>query len=124
MDGVTVKDYEDTNMELKISLKTREDIERFILISNIGLTAALKSGSISIREAERYLYTPYSVKKLENLEINEDVVMLVKLGCELEDVESLIPDKLKESIERINDVAIRLLSSIPTQIQTSKKWID
>ena len=124
MDGVTAKDYEGTYMELKISLKTREDIERFILISNIGLTAALKSGSISIQEAERYLYTPYSVKILENLEINEDVVMLVKLGCELEDVESLIPDKLKESIERINDVAIRLLSSIPTQIQTSKKWID
>ena len=111
-------------MELKVSLRTKEDIERFILISNIGLTAALKSGSISIQEAEKVLYTPYSVKKLENLEINEDVVMLVKLGCELEDVESLIPDKLKESIERINDVAIRLLSSIPTQIQTSKKWID
>jgi len=111
-------------MELKISLGTREDIERFILISNIGLTAALKSGSISIQEAERCLYTPYSVKKLENLEINEDIVMLVKLGCELEDVESLMPDKFKESIERINDMSIRLLPSIPTQIQTSKKWID
>ena len=111
-------------MELKVSLHTQEEIERFILIVNLGLTAALKMDMISINEAERHLYTPYSFTILEELGINEDVVMLVKLGCELEDVESILPDKLDNSINTIHNSALDLLRTIPKPSMPSKLWID
>lgn len=111
-------------MELNISLKTKEDIERFILIENIGIMTAIKEGVISIEEAENYLYSPYSVERIKNLGINEDVVKLVELGCELEDVESLIPDKLNNSIDEISNKSIELLHSTAKSILPLKKWID
>lgn len=111
-------------MELNVGLKTKADIERFILITNIGIMAAIKEGVISIEEAENYLYSPYSVDRIKNLGINKDVVKLVELGCELEDVESLIPDKLNNSIDEISDASIELLRSVPKPVLPLKKWID
>jgi len=61
-------------MELNISIKNKDDIERFILILNVGMMTAIKEGVISIEEAENYLYSPYSVEKIRKLGINEDVI--------------------------------------------------
>ncbi|MDD3894010.1 MAG: DUF3969 family protein [Syntrophomonadaceae bacterium] len=111
-------------MELKVSLKTKGDIERFILIANIGLMTAIKEGVISIEEAENYLYSPYSVERIKHLDINMDVIRMVELGCELEDVESLIPDKLNNSIDEISNTSIELLRLIHKPIPPLIKWID
>mgnify|MGYP000949835146 CR=1 FL=1 len=111
-------------MKVNISLKTKDDIERFILIANIGIMTAIKEGVISIEEAENYLYSPYSVERIKNLGINIDVIKLVELGCELEDVESLIPDKLNNSIDEISNTSIELLRSLPKPALPLKKWID
>ena len=70
-------------MELNISIKNKDDIERFILILNVGMMTAIKEGVISIEEAENYLYSPYSVEKIRKLGTNEDVIKLIELGCEL-----------------------------------------
>jgi len=53
-------------MELNISIKNKDDIERFILILNVGMMTAIKEGVISIEEAENYLYSPYSVEKIRS----------------------------------------------------------
>lgn len=111
-------------MELNVSLKTKKDIEYFILITNIGMMTALKEGLISIEEIENYIYNPYSVEKIKNLGINIDIIKLVELGCELEDVESLIPDKLNSSIDEIRNMSIELLRSLPKQALPFKKWLD
>ncbi len=111
-------------MELNVSIKTKDDIERFILIANIGMMAAIKEGVISIEEAENYLYSPYSVERVRSLGINEDVIKLVELGCELEDVESLIPDKLNNSIDEISIKSTELLRSVSKSALPLKKWID
>lgn len=85
---------------------------------------ALKEGIVTIEEIENYIYNPYSVKKLENHGIREDVIRLVNLGCELEDVMSLIPDKLTSSIIDIENQSKELLRSLPKSDQPIKKWID
>ncbi len=54
-------------MGLNISIKSKNDIERFILIMNIGMMTAIKEGLISIEEAENYLYSPYSVDKIKKI---------------------------------------------------------
>jgi hypothetical protein len=111
-------------MELKISLETKDDIERFILILNIGMMTAINEGAINIEEAENFLYSPYSVEKIRNLKINGDIIRLVELGCELEDVESLMPDKLSNATNEISNKSIELLHAIPKSVLPLKKWID
>ena len=71
-----------------------------------------------------YLYSPHTVEKINALDINEEVVKLVEYGCELEDVESLIPNKLNNSIDEISNASVELLRSVPKPVLPLKKWID
>ncbi|WFR55920.1 DUF3969 family protein [Anaerocolumna sp. AGMB13025] len=111
-------------MSFKISIEAKEEIEKFILIFNIGILIALKKGLISIEDAEKILYSPYSVDKLRDLSLNEEVIRLIELGCELEDVESLIPYKLENSIDDIYNRTIELLHTSPEIYSFEKKWIE
>jgi len=49
---------------------------------------------------------------------------LIELGCELEDVESLIPDRLSSAIDEISAKSSKLLRTIPKSAPPLKKWID
>lgn len=109
---------------MRISFEGKSEIERFILLMNIGFMVALKEGIVTIQEIENYIYNPYSMEKLRSNGIGEDVVRLVSLGCELEDVLSLIPDKLTSSINDIENQSKELLRSLPKSDQPTKKWID
>lgn len=109
---------------MKISFESKSEIERFILLMNIGFMVALKEGIVSIEEIENYIYNPYSVEKLEKHGISDDAIRLVSLGCELEDVMSLIPDKLTSSISDIENQSKELLYLLPKSSQPIKKWID
>lgn len=51
--------------ELRISIKEKKEIEKFVLISMIRLMSSLREGLLTIDECETYLYSPYSVKKLK-----------------------------------------------------------
>lgn len=51
--------------ELRISIKEKKEIEKFVLISMIRLMSSLREGLLTINECETYLYSPYSVKKLK-----------------------------------------------------------
>jgi hypothetical protein len=110
--------------EMKISISHKSEIERFILLSIIGLVDSLIVGAISIEKCEEYLFSPYSVDKLNTLKLDERIVELVEMGCELEDVESLIPEKLHKSIDEIRLKAIDLLRNLPIEEVGLKKWID
>lgn len=110
--------------EMKISIMNKREIERFILLSIIGLMDSLSVGATSIEECETYLFSPYSVDKLSTLNLDEQIVELVENGCELEDVESLIPEKLHKSINEIRLKAIELLKNLPKEEVELKKWLD
>lgn len=112
--------------KIKVSIPHKNEIERFILISLIGMMDALLEDSLTIEDCENYLLNPYSYHLLEEKEINPDIVTLVHLGAELEDIESILPEKLKESIKDIREKAITLLrntdpSENPYKV---KEWID
>ncbi len=111
-------------MKLNVSMINKDDIERFLLIINIGLMAAIKEGVVDIHEADTYLYSPYSAKKLEMIDVSKDIIDLIHLGWELEDVKSLIPEKMDKSIDEIRNKSIDLLRSMPKTKHPLKKWID
>ncbi|WP_316338448.1 DUF3969 family protein [Clostridium sp.] len=121
-----MNNYREFNMlELKISLRNKNEIERFLLINIIGIMDSLKEELITIDECEIYLFSPYSINKLCELKINNEIISLLEEGTELEDVESLVPEKLKSTIDNLKFRAIDLLSKISNEeICEYKKWID
>lgn len=109
---------------LNINIETKEEIEKFLLITNIGIVKSISNKLITIEQAENYLYSPYSVEKIKTLGINDEVIRLIELGCELEDVESLIPNKLNSTLDSMYNKTIELLRKSEINVNNNKKWID
>lgn len=84
-------------------------LEKSILISVIGCLEALSSGCISIDESEHYIFSPRTTNKLNELKISSDIISIIEKGCELEDIESLLPDKLEITISELKNEAMDLL---------------
>ena len=110
-------------MELKLSISGKHETERIISLMLLGLLTAMEKGTLSIEEAEGYLFNPYSFEHLEQLGLDDRVVDIVKLGCELEDVESLIPDKLQSTIQDLKERALSTLESLPKPTLPTEKLI-
>lgn len=95
---------------MNLRLENFDDLsEKILLISIIGIINSLQHNAISIEEAEKFLFSPYMVKFLKDRKCNKKIVNLVELGCELEDVISLIPNKFGATLTQINNEAINLL---------------
>lgn len=88
----------------------------------IGLTTGLFENIISINESEQMLFSLYSEKLLKKEKVRKKIRDLILLGCELEDVESLIPEHLKESVLEIRKEAAEILGRMK-ELQIKKKWI-
>jgi len=76
-------------------------LDKFFSIVVVGLAFALKEKSISVVEAERILFSPYMAVQLARSGCSSGLVDLIERGCELENVESLIPQKLIGVIDEI-----------------------
>lgn len=92
------------------------------MIFCIGLTTGLFENIISINESEQMLFSLYSDKLLKKEKVRKKIRDLILLGCELEDVESLIPEHLKESVLEIRKEAAEILGRMK-ELQIKKKWI-
>lgn len=92
------------------------------MIFCIGLTTGLSENIISINESEQMLFSLYSEKLLKKEKVRKKIRDLILLGCELEDVESLIPEHLKESVLEIRKEAAEILGRMK-ELQIKKKWI-
>lgn len=113
-------------MKLNLSVVKENEAERLILVSAIGLLESLENDLLTIEDCEHYLFSPYSVSILEEKGINEKIIEIIELGCELEDIQSLMPDKLKKGIKDLKIQASELLlgtssSADPYEV---KKWLD
>lgn len=111
-------------MKFSVSSEDSIEIERLILILNLGITTALEQRVLSIEDAEKLLYSPYSMEKIKQIGANDKIVDLINLGCELENVERLIPDKLHKSIKEIEEESLNMLRGMPKTAGHVKKWIE
>lgn len=75
--------------------------EKKILIIALGLLYSLKEEVVTINESEQYLFCPRVIKLLKEERCNKDIVNLVKCGCELEDIKSLLPDEYNYELEKL-----------------------
>lgn len=85
--------------------------EKTLLFSIIGTLETVKEGSITIDEAEKFLFSPCMIKKLRLRKCDEKIIELIAKGCELEDIDSLLPEKLDEVIDGLKKETIMIIKN-------------
>ena len=113
-------------MEISLSVDKKNESERLVLVNAIGLLESLENELLTIEDCENYLFSPYSVSILEEKNMNPQIIEIIELGCELEDIQSLMPDKLNVEIRDLKERAKECLKNTtpyenPYEV---KKWID
>ncbi|MBG5891591.1 DUF3969 family protein [Providencia rettgeri] len=96
-------------MRLNYSISDKQ-ASKFISFLTLGVLTALDKNLISIDEAEGFVFKPYLAKFLEQIDSDEKLIEIINLGCELEDVECLIPEQLQASIEELIQKTITVIS--------------
>jgi hypothetical protein len=74
------------------------EVAQLVAVMSLGICVAIAAGGMTIEEAERRLFNPQVLGRLERLGVAEVLVEVVHLGMELEDVRSLVPERLGESL--------------------------
>ena len=95
--------------QLSLNATSKEELEKILLLNVIGLIEGLDGNFITIEEAEKFLFSPYVMTLLDSMGVSKELLEVIHLGTELEDVESLIPEKLSESLIEIKEKSINLL---------------
>ncbi|HCF0026969.1 TPA: DUF3969 family protein [Pseudomonas aeruginosa] len=75
--------------------------EGFLSIFILGVLWSLKKGVINIEDAEGFIFKPATSKVVRDEFGFEELALLIDAGCELEDVKSLVFDKLDENIDTL-----------------------
>lgn len=98
-------------MKVNIVLESKRETEDFLAIFALGIISALEEKVIELENAEKYLFNPYSLNKLNEANADEKLIEILHLGTELEDIKSLIPNKFDKNIIDIKSRIIMLLKS-------------
>lgn len=59
------------------------------------------------------MFSPYMVSLLKEQNCNHRILLLLEKGCELEDILSLLLDRLEQVINELEDEAMELLKEYP-----------
>ncbi|MDF2077299.1 DUF3969 family protein [Pseudomonas mendocina] len=85
---------------LEFKVGEESQASRFIALHCIGLLVSFRDNYIPFGDVEGF-FLPRMVRNLQEQGLDSRLVELVCLGCELEDVNSLVPDKLKRNVDLI-----------------------
>lgn len=111
-------------MNIRLSGKTVEETEKLLLTLIIGLLNSLKLKIVSLGEVEQALFSPYTMRRLKEEGVRQEIIDIVHLGTELEDVVSLVPEQYDSTIDDMLDKAISLSGSVAIDLSLMKKWVD
>jgi len=90
-----------------------ENEEKILLINIIGVLETLRKRKLSINEAEKFLFSPYFIKKLEKRNCNYEIIDILERGCELEDIASLLPQNLEKNIIELKEQSLKIMEKYP-----------
>ncbi len=96
--------------------------EKKLLITFIGMVDALAEGALTVDEANMYLFSPRIVEKLKKEGYASKIISLFEQGCEIEDIQSLLPDRLQKILFDLKEEALQYLAEYETVDKTH--WIE
>lgn len=104
-----------TEKKLDISVKGKDEIERLLLILNIGFMTAIEEDVMEAEETEFRLYSPYSIETLEKKGVNREIIDLIHKGLFIGDEKRLCSDASAylKTVSEIKKEALRLLNMLP-----------
>lgn len=113
-------------MKLKMTSQTERDSNKMILVCAIGLFESIKSNLLTINECEQFLFSPYTTSILEKKGIDKKVIEIIEFAWELEDIESLRPERLDDNIDILINKAKGCLKNIEydPDFNVERKWVD
>lgn len=83
--------------------------DKIVLIVMLGTLEALKTNKITTSEAELVIFSPWALELFSDVGIDRKIIEVVQKGCFLEDIESLMPDKLAKEIDDLQEEALDLM---------------
>ncbi|MDQ9027745.1 DUF3969 family protein [Acinetobacter nosocomialis] len=101
----------------------KTDLEKLILLVNLGILHSLKNNYIDINEAEYFLYTPYMLKLLKENSYSIDLINIIHRGTELEDLDRFNID-FKGEVEKMFKECEDMIKNLPETSFESEKWYD
>lgn len=105
MNGVKKIDY----ASFVVSTNNERQLEKLVLLNIIGIVNSLKENLITIEEAEKIIFSPYVMDLANTKGLSKELIDIIHMGTELEDIESLIPEQLDESLDQIKNKSNKLL---------------
>lgn len=87
--------------------------EKRLLVCMVGVLELLYEDIISIEEAESYLFSPRTIRILRERGCCEQILKVLEECCELENIESLLPDILLKTISELKYRTIQLMKRYP-----------
>ncbi len=99
-----------TSVPMIFKMDDPAEVSQMVAVMSLGMCTAIVAGSLSIEDAERRLFNPQVLARLTELGLPEALIEIVHLGTELEDVQSLIPDRLGKSLEQMQAKALAFLN--------------
>lgn len=107
-----------------MSYREQSNIVKLLTILSLGLTEGIRAKVVSIDDAQQLLYSPRTMKLLRELGCSEELIDLVHLGTELEDIESLLPERLADNLLQMSDSAMDALRKMPMICSEQSEWYD
>ena len=96
-----------------IDVDTLPEIECLVAVLSLGLCTALENKGLTVDEASSYLFVPYTISLLKQVGASPELVHLIHLGTELEDFESLLPERLPDRLNTMKALAASVLQAQP-----------
>ncbi len=97
--------------------------EKLIALLILGIVEAISKGKISTGDSETMLFLPKYLEELKNLKIDANLVRLIQLGTELNDIETLVPWTLNNTLEQMKNLAFSVIEKKGQVIQIGE-WFD
>jgi len=110
--------------DLIIKISEKIETERFVCVICLGFIEAIKKEQHSIYELICPFISPYSAQLLKQKGVNEELVTIIHLLCELDNVERVMPDKLGISIDEAKNRLLGFVSSLYKPKLPRERWIQ
>lgn len=105
-----------------ININDNSKDNKILLISILGILDSLKYKVITINEAEKFLFSPYIVSRLKNLDTDKRIIEIIEKCTELEDIKDLVPEKYDITMNELKQEVIKLLCDF--EENSNSKWVE
>ncbi|MBO0421447.1 DUF3969 family protein [Enterococcus plantarum] len=92
-----------------INLKNKNTFEIYLSVLSIGILKCLEEDILDFDDAMALLYQPFNIDKLEKE--FQKLGEAIHLGTELEDVATLAPEDLEDSLKQIEELNKKLIQA-------------